>query len=146
MALYFPDILEHGNPDLPILDSDFLKGGTRSPVQTLNDLYALTSKIEQLKERATKVYVSGENKYYVLIDLANAGSAAGWAAEDSSGGGGSTIENVVYTTGDQSISGIKTFVDGINVGNPSTSTNTLYVRSEERRVGKECRSRWSPYH
>src|SRR3712207_1257065 len=22
----------------------------------------------------------------------------------------------------------------------------LYARSEERRVGKECRSRWSPYH
>ena len=22
----------------------------------------------------------------------------------------------------------------------------LYIRSEERRVGKECRSRWSPYH
>ena len=22
----------------------------------------------------------------------------------------------------------------------------LIVRSEERRVGKECRSRWSPYH
>ena len=21
-----------------------------------------------------------------------------------------------------------------------------YERSEERRVGKECRSRWSPYH
>ena len=21
-----------------------------------------------------------------------------------------------------------------------------YFRSEERRVGKECRSRWSPYH
>ena len=26
-----------------------------------------------------------------------------------------------------------------------TVGNTL-VRSEERRVGKECRSRWSPYH
>ena len=24
--------------------------------------------------------------------------------------------------------------------------NTLLNRSEERRVGKECRSRWSPYH
>ena len=24
-------------------------------------------------------------------------------------------------------------------------TETMY-RSEERRVGKECRSRWSPYH
>ena len=23
---------------------------------------------------------------------------------------------------------------------------TGYLRSEERRVGKECRSRWSPYH
>ena len=23
---------------------------------------------------------------------------------------------------------------------------TLLLRSEERRVGKECRSRWSPYH
>ena len=22
----------------------------------------------------------------------------------------------------------------------------FYIRSEERRVGKECRSRWSPYH
>ena len=24
--------------------------------------------------------------------------------------------------------------------------NRFIVRSEERRVGKECRSRWSPYH
>ena len=23
---------------------------------------------------------------------------------------------------------------------------TKFKRSEERRVGKECRSRWSPYH
>src|SRR5256885_4790788 len=26
------------------------------------------------------------------------------------------------------------------------TTNYLDERSEERRVGKECRSRWSPYH
>ena len=24
--------------------------------------------------------------------------------------------------------------------------NSTLLRSEERRVGKECRSRWSPYH
>ena len=24
--------------------------------------------------------------------------------------------------------------------------DAIYYRSEERRVGKECRSRWSPYH
>ena len=27
-----------------------------------------------------------------------------------------------------------------------TSTSDKSDRSEERRVGKECRSRWSPYH
>ena len=31
------------------------------------------------------------------------------------------------------------------VGN-DISTFPDYPRSEERRVGKECRSRWSPYH
>ena len=29
------------------------------------------------------------------------------------------------------------------LGTPGGST---IIRSEERRVGKECRSRWSPYH
>ena len=28
----------------------------------------------------------------------------------------------------------------------STDWRTRNGRSEERRVGKECRSRWSPYH
>ena len=27
-----------------------------------------------------------------------------------------------------------------------TADMNKYARSEERRVGKECRSRWSPYH
>ena len=27
-----------------------------------------------------------------------------------------------------------------------TNENSIIKRSEERRVGKECRSRWSPYH
>ena len=33
-------------------------------------------------------------------------------------------------------------------GSPRKNGNTAQVleRSEERRVGKECRSRWSPYH
>ena len=28
----------------------------------------------------------------------------------------------------------------------ATLWTSLGIRSEERRVGKECRSRWSPYH
>src|SRR2546422_11772602 len=33
-------------------------------------------------------------------------------------------------------------------GRPSRGARVLQggIRSEERRVGKECRSRWSPYH
>ena len=27
-----------------------------------------------------------------------------------------------------------------------TDASQVHRRSEERRVGKECRSRWSPYH
>src|SRR2546427_817232 len=33
-------------------------------------------------------------------------------------------------------------MDGMSVG----VSDEVYIRSEERRVGKECRSRWSPYH
>ena len=29
---------------------------------------------------------------------------------------------------------------------PDKSFRDVVLRSEERRVGKECRSRWSPYH
>ena len=28
----------------------------------------------------------------------------------------------------------------------SNNAIIILIRSEERRVGKECRSRWSPYH
>src|SRR2546426_12821603 len=34
------------------------------------------------------------------------------------------------------------FTSGEDLANPGGA----YLRSEERRVGKECRSRWSPYH
>ena len=32
----------------------------------------------------------------------------------------------------------------MSIGKPYVKTTEF--RSEERRVGKECRSRWSPYH
>ena len=44
-------------------------------------------------------------------------------------------------------------IDGLSVehlqySHPVLSVllSKLFKRSEERRVGKECRSRWSPYH
>ena len=32
------------------------------------------------------------------------------------------------------------------IGHVDHGKTTLTARSEERRVGKECRYRWSPYH
>src|SRR2546429_4578664 len=37
-------------------------------------------------------------------------------------------------------------VDGVEVRLEDPEGAPRYMRSEERRVGKECRSRWSPYH
>ena len=34
----------------------------------------------------------------------------------------------------------------LNPGEYREKVESVRVRSEERRVGKECRSRWSPYH
>ena len=37
--------------------------------------------------------------------------------------------------------------NGVSCGTGCILTKDgLVIRSEERRVGKECRSRWSPYH
>ena len=40
----------------------------------------------------------------------------------------------------------KTIKYASNIFNKTINIIDLGTRSEERRVGKECRSRWSPYH
>ena len=42
--------------------------------------------------------------------------------------------------------GIDEFLKYMSEYNFGLKTNIDLARSEERRVGKECRSRWSPYH
>jgi hypothetical protein len=107
MAIKRPAIYEHNNPNLPIVDSDFVRGGFRSAVQTLNDLYALTGKAGQLKQHSTQIYVSGESKIYFLKDANNIGNSSGW--EQVNVGNVSVDTNVVRITGDQTISGVKSF-------------------------------------
>ena len=51
---------------------------------------------------------------------------------------------------DDSISPLEMLASSNNIGDylisKSTARRCKVLRSEERRVGKECRSRWSPYH
>ena len=44
--------------------------------------------------------------------------------------------------------GVINLLEGYGNDNPGAKSQGIkqLMRSEERRVGKECRSRWSPYH
>ena len=48
-----------------------------------------------------------------------------------------------YELNDDRLKNIDFIISSIDLSN---LVFTLQLRSEERRVGKECRSRWSPYH
>ena len=52
----------------------------------------------------------------------------------------------VKTIGKHINNALKEELDNSVVANFATTASDGKVRSEERRVGKECRSRWSPYH
>ena len=51
-----------------------------------------------------------------------------------------------YTGGDTENSPVGKIAKSGETGPATVMISGLSVRSEERRVGKECRSRWSPYH
>jgi hypothetical protein len=103
MPINLPDIIQHNNQLNSIVDANFVRGGIRS-VANLTELYQIASgannKVDQLKQNVTRVYVSGEDRYYLLKDIANASGANGWR-----------LENYVHTSGNQSISGVKNFTN-----------------------------------
>src|SRR3712207_5860706 len=47
---------------------------------------------------------------------------------------------------EEGVAGTRALLDRFNELSANYSEDTADERSEERRVGKECRSRWSPYH
>lgn len=134
MALFQSDELRHSNPNLAVVDSDFVKGGFRTAVATVDDLYALSGKTDepsaagQLKEFSTIVYVTGETKYYVLKDITNVDKIAGWEVFETGGGGSGTI-----TGGTNGLS-----ADGSNIvlgGILSETTTTISGASNTLSLG-----------
>ena len=79
------------------------------------------------------------------------------ATWNSRGLRGSTLEDLVNRTNEQYrekglalIQKIPTPITPVRMDKENRHITLAYFeqrsRSEERRVGKECRSRWSPYH
>jgi hypothetical protein len=95
MAIKRPDIYEHQNPNEPIADTDFVKGGFRTKVADLTALYALAPKVNQMKEHATSVWVISKAKYYTLVDASNVGNSGGWS--DSVLGSSAEIQTEDFT-------------------------------------------------
>lgn len=98
MALRQSDVQIHNNPDLAVVDSNFVKGGFRTAVGSVSGLYALSGKTDlpaacgQVKEHATIVYVTGDSKYYILKDVNNIANVNGW---EEFGGGAGTLTGVI---------------------------------------------------
>ena len=74
------------------------------------------------------------------------------AADDASSSHAAGLTDTASTTTDASVADDSSFGDSVgheadvpSSDDEGTGTTEL-CRSEERRVGKECRSRWSPYH
>src|SRR2546429_9389847 len=80
----------------------------------------------------------------VLFIMGTAGQVYG------QGGGVGTILGTISDSSAAIIAKAKVTVTNtatnINQVTESNDDGNYAVRSEERRVGKECRSRWSPYH
>ena len=111
MPISFPDILQHGNSQLGLVNSDFVVGGIRTKVANLAALYAIVDATTptasgQVKDYATMVYVESEGTYYVLKDRAQIGSATGWE----------TLSSLIDVA--TSPSTITVSVDGTNASRP----------------------------
>ena len=59
--------------------------------------------------------------------------------------GTSLLENVIFIDENDQYVIAQRLLDSMN-SESSKECSVIKPRSEERRVGKECRSRWSPYH
>src|SRR2546427_12814131 len=79
----------------------------------------------------------------IFLRKGNCQACHGWAADgrkmDSQMPDGANLRETKLERGD--------LIVAIKCGRPGRSMPAFdKLRSEERRVGKECRSRWSPYH
>lgn len=130
MAVSFPDILQHNNPSDALVDSNFIRGGRRSPVANLTALYALSTIPDQLKAYSTVATVANDgsgvvNRDYLLTDITNIGNSSGWTLALP------TYVNGVVDNGDSTVGLGGTFISPVSIALDSqnitiTDTNSYW--------------------
>src|SRR2546426_4635604 len=96
-------------------------------------------------------YISPEGRVRLELNVpgrhAIANALAALAAASVWGIGAAEAQNVFRALRAPAMRGeLLRFSNGAALINDSYNSSPAALRSEERRVGKECRSRWSPYH
>src|SRR5256885_2179232 len=114
--------------------------------------------VKKGKKREKKVVQSGvahiqasfNNTIVTITDMS--GNTVVWASAGDQGFKGSRKSTPFAATRAGEVAGKKAMECGMRqldvyVKGPGAGRESaIRARSEERRVGKECRSRWSPYH
>ena len=124
-----------------LLDSDLPV--TEENVAKLSHAVDMASEIRSFSDAAMKFFIDNENTILTpeSVNAGVHGAVEGEENPSSEENDFSLVENQVRSRLEES--GME--ADDENMA----AAKWLYeedLRSEERRVGKECRSRWSPYH
>src|SRR3712207_9454069 len=119
---------------LPLSDTDRSEMLARTGVSTIDDLFADIPQSLLLKEPVDLPRRKGELEVERILSRMAARNVAASSVPFFVGAG--AYKHHVPATVDHLIQRSEFL----------TSYTPYQPRSEERRVGKECRSRWSPYH
>ena len=138
------------NPTIQQLAADLAAGRTTSRKLTEEALDRIEDAKGEGKRAFIKVY---KTQALAAADASDALRRAGIVASPLAGLPVS-IKNLCDVAGETTLAGSKALGDAPPAGEDAPVVTRLRaagaVRSEERRVGKECyalcRSRWSPYH
>ena len=96
------------------------------------------------------------NQIKDAVTFSNDDDAVGWYCGEKPTKAFQTSKNLKTLEKELKEKGMSVYLESCGTQSPQPSAEGLHeenkhhyeqcVRSEERRVGKECRSRWSPYH
>jgi hypothetical protein len=127
MPLIYPDTFIHSNSSNSVIDSDYVKGGTRTAVSNLTQLYQLSSRgtygvLGQLKNYATRVWVISENQYYTLVDESNAGKAIGWVQDNQ------YVNSTFFKVSGDIATGDSGFTKNVTISGTLSSSGVAYFK------------------